>query len=409
MADEFPWLEIASKAASQWATPLYVAAWEPVSLAMEELRPLQSLAVPIRHWLSVKTQPVWPLLETWRHKLPYGAEVISRFELYGALAAGFTPKDIVINGLAKHTWLPASLAGFNVHFDSLSEIDSLTASTDMAGARLGARCLVPAGLEPHDPTIGGQFGMDGAELRHAVRRLRRLDLGLEGLHFHLRSNIRDAEIYRDALERVMAMAAHADMRPVYVDCGGGLPVPGEGTLEGGEYISRNLSISTLVAALSDFLVKYPSIKELWFENGRFLTARSAALVLRVTDVKERGGCRYLICDGGRTNNALPADWEWHRLETIPARTGPSVTSAICGPTCTSYDRLALRPMADDIVPGDHLVWLNAGAYHLSWETRFSHGWANVVWCDPDRTLRLARPAETPPDWWRAWTGAQRGE
>jgi diaminopimelate decarboxylase len=205
----------------------------------------------------------------------------------------------------------------------------------------------------------------------------------------------------------MEMAAHAGVEPVYVDCGGGFPVPGEGTLEGGTYIDQQLSIEALARDLSALLKAHPSVSEVWFENGRFVTARSAVLVLRVIDVKERSDCRYLICDGGRTNHALPADWEWHPIGTLPARMGPTIKTVVCGPTCTAYDRLTARPMPDDIAPGDHLVWFTAGAYHLSWETRFSHGLAKVIWCDGDRRLRIARPEETPAQWWDSWTDEDR--
>ena len=125
-------------------------------------------------------------------------------------------------------------------------------------------------------------------------------------------------------------------------------------------------------------------------------------MLRVTDIKDRSDCRFVICDGGRTNHALPADWEHHEILTVPSRTGPTVKTIICGPTCTAYDRLAVRDMPDEIAVGDCLVWLRAGAYHLSWETRFSHGLARVIWCDGDRRLRSVRPPESPAGWWGVW-------
>jgi hypothetical protein len=52
--------------------------------------------------------------------------------------------------------------------------------------------------------------------------------------------------------------------------------------------------------------------------------------------------------------------------------------------------------------GDYIVWFNAGAYHLSWETRFSHGLAKVIWCDEQMRLNLARPGEDFEAWWGTW-------
>jgi diaminopimelate decarboxylase len=58
-----------------------------------------------RHWLSCKTQPVAPLLRWWREQ-GRPIEVVSEFELRAALAEGFTPENILVNGPAKHRWLP---------------------------------------------------------------------------------------------------------------------------------------------------------------------------------------------------------------------------------------------------------------------------------------------------------------
>src|SRR5207237_1269198 len=77
---------------------------------------------------------------------------------------------------------------------------------------------------------------------------------------------------------------------------------------------------------------------IWMENGRFITGRSAVLVVRVRDVKERPECRYLICDGGRTNHALVSDWEPHPLFVIPERNGRPVLTTVAGPTCMALDR-----------------------------------------------------------------------
>jgi diaminopimelate decarboxylase len=114
------------------------------------------------------------------------------------------------------------------------------------------------------------------------------------------------------------------------------------------------------------------------------------------------GCRFLLCDGGRTNHALVADWQHHAIGTYPLRSGPELPTIVCGPTCTAYDRLARRPLPADVGVGDCLVWFNAGAYHLSWETRFSQGLAKVIWCDERMRLSLARPGEDHAAWWGSW-------
>ena len=109
--------------------------------------------------------------------------------------------------------------------------------------------------------------------------------------------------------------------------------------------------------------------------------------------------RQLICDGGRTMNALVATWEQHQLLLPGGRRGPRVPTAVHGPTCMAFDRLARRPLPATLRPGDHLAWMDAGAYHLPWETRFSHGHAAVAWCAGER-IRLVRPPQAFAEWWK---------
>jgi hypothetical protein len=68
----------------------------------------------------------------------------------------------------------------------------------------------------------------------------------------------------------------------------------------------------------------------------------------------------------------------------------------------AFDRLAREDMPCDIAVGDYIVWMNAGAYHIPWETRFSHGLAKVLWCDRNGDVSLARKMESFTKWWSWW-------
>jgi len=53
-------------------------------------------------------------------------------------------------------------------------------------------------------------------------------------------------------------------------------------------------------------------------------------------------------------------------------------------------------LPDAIDVGDVIAWLHAGAYHLPWDTRFSHGLCAVVWFDEDEQPVTAREREAVP-------------
>ncbi|MEI9864214.1 MAG: hypothetical protein WDN00_06610 [Limisphaerales bacterium] len=106
-------------------------------------------------------------------------------------------------------------------------------------------------------------------------------------------------------------------------------------------------------------------------------------------MKERCGLRQLICDGGRTLNALTSLWEQHALLTLPERRGEETLTVVWRPTCMAFDQRRANSVAAFAESWRSPDLLDAGAYHLPWETRFSHGHAAVCWHD-EAALRLAR-------------------
>jgi diaminopimelate decarboxylase len=238
--------------------------------------------------------------------------------------------------------------------------------------------------------------MDGIEARDALDLLRGKGINVSGLHFHLRSNVESADVFRRALSEAASFCDSVKWRPVYIDTGGGLPDPG---------VTPEFNASYLLdlgLAADEFIRKCGSVEEVWMEHGRFLTGRSAVLVLRVLDVKQRPECRYLICDGGRTNHALISDWESHPLYVMPERNGPKILTTVSGPTCMAFDRLARVHLPNNVAIDDLVVWTHAGAYHLSWETHFSHGFCRILWSRGNDHLELVRERQGFDDWWGQW-------
>jgi diaminopimelate decarboxylase len=302
-----------------------------------------------------------------------------------------------VNGVAKHAWLERyHVPGLRVHFDSIHETTSLIPSAIRQGWRVGLRCHVPAERDARDRRFSGQFGLSADEFFVALAQLRLAGVRVEGLHFHLGQGRQSSAAYRRSLEYIVDLCRRGDLAPAYLDCGGGIDAAPD----------VEDAFEDLVSSVEWARRQLPGLQEVWLENGRYLTASSAALVVRVLDHKIRSDARYLVCDGGRTNHALDADNGPHRLLVLPQRPGRLVLTTISGPTCMTDDRLARLHLADSIVPGDLIVWLDAGAYHLPWETRFSHGLCAVVWADQNDTLSIARARETPEQWSDLWTAIE---
>ena len=394
------WRRLVRPLVGQQATPFYLFSVVPIQRALAELdRAFAGL--PVRHWLCCKTQPLPPLLRWWRQQ-GRPIEVVSEYEFRAALAEKFPPAHILVNGPAKHRWLPRqAVAGLFVNFDSLTEIRALAPLAKRLGWTVGLRLNTREEFDPEAPTHPTQFGLTAAEALRAGRALRRAGLALQCVHFHLRSHVASPAIYERALQEAAAICREAGLAPRFVDCGGGFPPPNVHTLDR-QRADAEFSLAAMAGVCARALKLFPGVEEIWLENGRWLSARSGVLVVGVVDAKERRGMRHLICDGGRTLHALVAAWEDHALLPLARRTGRAVPTTVNGPTCMVFDQLARRRLPRSIRVGDHLLWLDAGAYHLPWETRFSHGLAAVLWHD-GRQVRTVRGREKFADWWGQWS------
>jgi hypothetical protein len=64
----------------------------------------------------------------------------------------------------------------------------------------------------------------------------------------------------------------------------------------------------------------------------------------------------------------------------------------------AFDQLGTHQLPDSVQIHDVLIWLEAGAYHLPWETRFSHGLSEIWWQDGE-TLKKVRDREPFERYW----------
>jgi diaminopimelate decarboxylase len=392
--DELRWRERVSRAVTAVGTPCYVAAWPPVAAALERLAAATRSTVPVRSWLSFKTNPLPALASAWLRS-GRGVEVVSEAELATLIRSGCRTEQLLVNGVAKHAWLTRwAVPRLRVHFDSVLELERLLPQALAHEWRVGVRCHVPDERDARDPRFGGQFGMSRDEAVASLRRLRRCGADVQSIHFHLGQSRQDGGAFQRAVAFVAAVCAEADVEVPVVDYGGGLPSPSDSGCDE--------SLADLGAAIRSAPDLFPALREVWLENGRYMTEGAMALAVSVVDVKERPEGRYAICDGGRTNQALAADHGAHPVLTVPERDGRERLTTICGPTCMTDDRLGRWTMRG-LEIGDLVVWRDAGAYHLPWETRFSQPLCAVVWFDRDESLVIARERESADTWAERWS------
>jgi diaminopimelate decarboxylase len=131
------------------------------------------------------------------------------------------------------------------------------------------------------------------------------------------------------------------------------------------------------------------------EPGRFLTSRSEFMLAKVLNVKHKmNGTRFAITNAGRLSITYPLDFEYHEV-FLADRPNARLNSfyQIMGRVCTSADWMLKNRLLPDLIPGDILAVMDAGAYFSSYSTNFSFPRPPIVMVEEGRA-ELIRQGET---------------
>ena len=297
-----------------------------------------------------------------------GCDVASGGELTMALKAGFAPQDIELHGNAKtedELRYALDAAVGTIVVDNLDEVARLTRLLDEHGAVTPQRVQlrVAPGVSPDThPSIstGGpntKFGLNLVDAKRALELLRASpDVEVEGLHFHIGSQIMEIAPFRHALERVTA-ALGTDFS--VFNLGGGLGV------SYGPEQHQPPSVEDYAAA------KVAMVRELCGEGkrvvdepGRALTATSTVTLYTVQSVK-RNVATWVAVDGGMSDNLRPMLYDAHYEVEVADRFGGETSCIVTGKHCESGDVLVRDALLDDPRAGDVLVTPATGAYGFS--------------------------------------------
>ncbi|RMD48850.1 MAG: hypothetical protein D6830_06025 [Ignavibacteria bacterium] len=216
-------------------------------------------------------------------------------------------------------------------------------------------------------------------------------LKLVALNFHIGTNIKSIKPYRKAIEYTYGIYKRLYRKGIklnIIDIGGGFGCSNINTLNlndvastylfnkspsnnrtGGDYLIDDIAntIAVLNNKLEEEKIPVPII---YAEPGRWLTASSQVLLLRVLNVEDGKGDK-IYCDGGAMNISPLLLAEKHRVENI---------SAVKKEKVKNYDIYGKLPMPLDVVAkgvtlpitnkNDILAVWDTGAYFYSLSNNF---------------------------------------
>jgi diaminopimelate decarboxylase len=319
---------------------------------------------------SVKTNPD-PRILAAAHEHGLMAETISQLEVEHALQAGFSAKEIVLNGPAK--WWPAPLAcdTFRAVFcDSATElsqtVDGLRADPDLAEA-IGVR------VRPADQR--SRFGIPLFEpdvFDDVVASLSRLDAGTEiGLHFHLSPYLTGVDrwwrLLSEVVDRAQALERATARTISCLDLGGGW--------RPADFLGYFLP--TLSTAFGPARMPLVGLTRLLLEPGRAVAEPLAGLLTTVLEVRRRSGHCEVVVDASIAEvpeiSVHRHQWLWCSKGRLPEPLGPG-GSTILGRSCVEADILATDiEIPGTVRTGDVFVITDVGAYDTSKSYVFGRG------------------------------------
>jgi diaminopimelate decarboxylase len=343
-----------------------------------------------------------------------GFDIVSGGELERVLRASKTSaKGVVFSGVGKTApeidlALKAAILIFNVESEGEVALLAERAERLRTRARVALRVNPDIVAETHPYISTGlrehKFGVDIRRAREVYQEINRSRyLEPVGVSVHIGSQIRSAEPFGAAMERVASLVRQLEddgIKIRYVDAGGGLGIDYQGwTAESG--VSGPTSDPESNAPIQGWEQRRKKSKKedpsfdpaaeikryadsidralrgmkvkLLLEPGRFIVAQAGALLTQVLYVKQNGSKTFVITDAGMNDLLRPSLYDaYHEILPVDRDEAARLqTVDIVGPVCESGDFFARdRPM-QTVQPGDLVAILDTGAYGLSLSSNYN--------------------------------------
>jgi diaminopimelate decarboxylase len=346
------------------------------------------------------------------HEQGLGIDVVSLGELVLALRAGIPANTITFHGAAKTDDELATAVRAQVGhlvIDDTEEVEALIAVARRLDARPRVLLRINPGVavstDARYRTSGAdcKFGMslaDGSAVRAARAALASQHLDIDGVHFHLGSQLMTAEPYAEAMAATATFIAEVgDWAPHRIVVGGGMGVRyGDGPAAPTPAQWANWLASAFRGRLAP--VCAPEVA-LGIEPGRSVPAAHGTTLYTVGAVKprsDRPGEAIVIVDGGLSDNPRPLMYSaTHPVRSVSARDGRSdAVVQIYGRHCET-DLLFPDVTLPQPRRGDVLAVATTGAYVHCMASNYNRFTRPPVVFAEDGHSRLVVRRETPDD------------
>ena len=384
------------EAANQFGTPLYCYDASRIS---EQYKKLKSAfdGCDVRFFYAAKALTNQSVLKHIR-SLGCSVDCSSINEVKLAQLAGFQVGEILYtsNSVNFSEIEEAVSLGAYVNVDSLSALEKFGkkfGNTYPVGLRLRPNIMAGGNLKISTGHADSKFGIPAEKLTDVLHTVAQYNIQVHTLHIHTGSEIKEASIFIQGVQFLLALAPSFPQLKV-IDLGGGFKVPYRPTEKGTDLNQISQSLSELVEAHHK---KTGQQLQAWFEPGKFLVCEAGYLLTKVNVVKDNGDYAFAGVDTGLNHLIRPMLYDaYHIIENCSNPQGELKKYQVVGNICET-DTLGADRDLPLIREGDILVIKNAGAYGFEMSSQYNARYRPAEVLVENGKPRLIRRRETLED------------
>jgi diaminopimelate decarboxylase len=382
--------------AGEFGTPVYVYHAETIHQQFEKLK-TAFVHQDVRFFYACKALTNINILRYIR-SIGMSVDCSSINEVKLAFYAGFQAQDILYtaNSIAFEEIEEAKNLGVHINIDSLSNLKKFGqkfGGSYPVGLRLRPNIMAGGNLKISTGHDKSKFGIPIDQLQELLTTVEEHDLKILGLHIHTGSEIVDADIFLQGIEKLFAIIPHFPNLK-FIDLGGGFKVPYK---EGDEETDIMLLAQKVKSAFDEHQSTQNKSLQIWFEPGKFIVSSAGYLITKVNVLKEHAAGIFAGLDTGFNHLIRPMFYNaYHHIENISNAGGHKKTYTVVGNICETDTFASDREIAE-ISEGDLLVFYNAGAYGFEMSSNFNSRFRPAEVLLKDGNATLIRRRETFED------------
>lgn len=355
--------------ANEYGTPLYVYDAESIKNQYEKLT--SSFLKHTKFFYAAKALTNINILK-YIKSLGASLDCVSINEVKLGLRAGFTKEKILFtpNCVDLAEIEEAMLHGVHINIDNISILEQF-------GNKFGNTYPIFVRINPHiyaggnhkisTGHIDSKFGISIHQMRHIERLMKSTNLNVEGLHMHTGSEIKDPDVFLQALEIMLELSVHFPNLK-YLDMGSGFKIPYQ---ESDMETDVKALGKKVEKAISEFTKETGKKFELWFEPGKFLVGKSGYLLVKANVIKQTTATVFVGVNSGFNHLIRPMFYDsYHTIENLSNPKGAERIYTVVGNICET-DTFAWDRKLHEVREGDILAFHTAGAYGFEMSTNFN--------------------------------------